>query len=50
MHPILFSIGKLDIRVYGALTALAFLTGIYLASIVAKKRGEYLIKIQAYLC
>lgn len=39
MHPILFSIGSLEIRVYGVLTALAFLTAIYLASALAKKRG-----------
>lgn len=39
MHPILFNIGTLQIRVYGVLTALAFLTGIYLSSMLAKKRG-----------
>lgn len=39
MHPILFTIGTLEIRVYGVLTAVAFLTGIYLSSMLAKKRG-----------
>ena len=39
MHPILFNLGPLEIRVYGVLTALAFLTAIYLASMLAKKRG-----------
>lgn len=39
MHPILFSIGPLEIRVYGVLTAFAFLTAITLASMLAKKRG-----------
>ena len=39
MHPILFTIGTLEIRVYGVLTAIAFMTGIYLSSILAKKRS-----------
>ena len=39
MHPILFNIGPLEIRAYGVLTALAFLTAIYMASMLAKKRG-----------
>src|ERR1035437_2973172 len=39
MHPILFKLGPLEIRVYGLLVAIAFLTAIYLASMLAKKRG-----------
>ena len=39
MYPVLFNIGGLEIRTYGVLTALAFLTGIYLASLLAKKQG-----------
>jgi phosphatidylglycerol---prolipoprotein diacylglyceryl transferase len=39
MHPILFSIGTFELRVYGLLTAIAFLTAIYFASILAKKKG-----------
>jgi phosphatidylglycerol---prolipoprotein diacylglyceryl transferase len=39
MHPILFSLGPLEIRVYGFLTALSFITAIYLASVLAKKEG-----------
>jgi phosphatidylglycerol:prolipoprotein diacylglycerol transferase len=39
MHQVLFNIGSLQIRVYGVMTAIAFLTGIYLSSMLAKKKG-----------
>jgi phosphatidylglycerol:prolipoprotein diacylglycerol transferase len=39
MHPILFNLGGLEVRVYGLLVALSFLTGIYFSSITAKKNG-----------
>ncbi len=39
MHPILFSLGSFKITVYGFMTAVAFLTGIYLSSMAAKKKG-----------
>ncbi len=39
MYPILFSIGKLEIRAYGAMLALSFLIGIFWASKRAVKRG-----------
>lgn len=43
MHQVLFNIGSLEIRVYGVMTAIAFLTGIYLSSMLAKKRVSTLI-------
>ncbi len=39
MHPILFNIGRLEIRAYGAMLALSFLIGIFWASKRAKNRG-----------
>ena len=39
MHQVLFNIGSLEIRVYGVMTAIAFLAGIYLSSMLAKKKG-----------
>ncbi|MFO7891779.1 MAG: prolipoprotein diacylglyceryl transferase [bacterium] len=39
MYPILFSIGRLEIRAYGFMLALSFLIGIFWASKRAKQRG-----------
>jgi phosphatidylglycerol:prolipoprotein diacylglycerol transferase len=39
MHPVLFSLFGFEIKTYGVLVAVAFLTGIYLASILAEKEG-----------
>ena len=39
MHPVLFSVFGLEIKTYGVLIALAFLTGIYGASALAGKQG-----------
>ena len=39
MHPVLFSLGGIELRVYGFLTALSFLTAIYFASILSKRVG-----------
>jgi phosphatidylglycerol---prolipoprotein diacylglyceryl transferase len=39
MHPVLFNIFGLEIKTYGVLIALAFLTGIYGASALAEKKG-----------
>jgi len=39
MYPILFTIGKLEIRAYGLMLALSFLMGIFWASKRAKQRG-----------
>lgn len=39
MHPILFHLGPLEIRVYGLLVATGFLTAIYFAAFLAEKEG-----------
>lgn len=39
MHPILFSLGPVDIRSYGFMLAIAFLTGILLGAHQAEKNG-----------
>jgi len=39
MHPILCEIGGFPIKVYGLIVAAAFLTAIYLSSMLAKKEG-----------
>ena len=39
MHPVLFSIFGHEIRVYGLMVAMAFLTGLTLSSMAAKKKG-----------
>src|SRR5258705_7736037 len=52
MFPILFHIGPLTIRTYGAMVALAFLASLQAARIVAKKRriGEaFLLDLVAIL-
>ncbi|MCE5300762.1 MAG: prolipoprotein diacylglyceryl transferase [Spirochaetia bacterium] len=40
MHPLLFNIGPLEVRTYGVLVALSFLTAIFFASMLAKKKGH----------
>ena len=45
MHPILFEIGPLTIHTYGAVVALAFLTGFLLLSAEARRKNFYPDKI-----
>lgn len=52
MHPILFSIGPINIYTYGFTLALAFLTGIWLASRTAEREGikrEVIIELGTYV-
>lgn len=39
MHPVLFSLFGFEIKTYGVMVAVAFLAGIYLASMLAEKEG-----------
>ena len=41
MHPVLFSAGGLEIRTYGFIVAIAFLTGFYLMYAEAKRRNLF---------
>ncbi len=39
MHPVLFNLGHLEIRVYGLLVAVGFLVAIYFAAYLAERQG-----------
>ncbi len=39
MHPVLFNLGPLEIRVYGLVVAIGFLTAIYFAAFLAERQG-----------